>query len=172
MQAPVKLYCKFLTRLSLFLLVIHFEANQTSGYGFKKDRHRKRSRNTTVLLHSTDSVFRSTTYNNLSLNWIDWDSVTRITCSTDYYQRLTLQSWFTTLEQTPLNLSPSYRHRTNDLLTESNKTNYERTTGQLKIWRTINDCLAVTLDGSKRTNGITSLHSQYHHSLINRRPIT
>ena len=25
--------------------------------------------------------------------------------STDYYQRLTLESWFTTLEQTPLNRS-------------------------------------------------------------------
>ena len=31
--------------------------------------------------------------------------MTRITCSTDYHQRLTLESWFTTLEQTPLNLS-------------------------------------------------------------------
>ena len=31
---------------------------------------------------------------------IDWDSATCITYSTDYYQRLTLQSWFTNLEQT------------------------------------------------------------------------
>ena len=36
---------------------------------------------------------------------IDWDSATCITYSTDYYQRLTLQSWFTNLEQTPLNRS-------------------------------------------------------------------
>ena len=34
---------------------------------------------------------------------IDWDFVTCITSSTDYYQRLTLESWFTNLEQTPLN---------------------------------------------------------------------
>ena len=34
---------------------------------------------------------------------IDWDSATSITYSTDYYQRLTLESWFTNLEQTPLN---------------------------------------------------------------------
>ena len=34
---------------------------------------------------------------------IDWDSATCITYSTDYYQRLTLESWFTNLEQTPLN---------------------------------------------------------------------
>ncbi|CAH3028480.1 unnamed protein product, partial [Porites evermanni] len=36
---------------------------------------------------------------------IDWDSATSITYSTDYYQRLTLESWFTNLEQTPLNRS-------------------------------------------------------------------
>ncbi|CAH3163453.1 unnamed protein product, partial [Porites evermanni] len=38
---------------------------------------------------------------------IDWDSATCKTYSTDYYQRLTLESWFTklNLEQTPLNRS-------------------------------------------------------------------
>ena len=36
---------------------------------------------------------------------IDWDSVTCITYSSDYYQRLTLESWFTNLKQTPLNRS-------------------------------------------------------------------
>ena len=36
---------------------------------------------------------------------IDWDSATCITYSTDYYQRLTLESWFTNLEQTPLDRS-------------------------------------------------------------------
>ena len=65
----------------------------------------------------------------------------------------------------------SYRHRTNDLLTESSKTNYERTTGQLTIWPTVNDCLTKTIDGSKRTNHITNLHSQWHHGLTDRRPI-
>ena len=34
---------------------------------------------------------------------IDWDSVTCLTYSTDYYQRITLESWFTNLEQTALN---------------------------------------------------------------------
>ena len=33
---------------------------------------------------------------------IDRDSATCITYSTDYYQRLTLESWFTNLEQTPV----------------------------------------------------------------------
>ena len=34
---------------------------------------------------------------------IDWDSATYITYSTDYFQRLTLESWFTNLDQTPPN---------------------------------------------------------------------
>ena len=34
---------------------------------------------------------------------IDWDSAECITYSTDYYQQITLESWFTILEQTPLN---------------------------------------------------------------------
>ena len=36
---------------------------------------------------------------------IDWDSATCITYSTDYYQRLTLESWFTNLEQMLLKCS-------------------------------------------------------------------
>ncbi|CAH3115561.1 unnamed protein product, partial [Porites lobata] len=36
---------------------------------------------------------------------IDWDSATCISYSTDYYQRLTVESWFINLEQTPLNRS-------------------------------------------------------------------
>ena len=36
---------------------------------------------------------------------IDWDSETCITYSTDYDQRLTLESWFTDLAQTSLNRS-------------------------------------------------------------------
>ena len=34
---------------------------------------------------------------------IDWDSAECVIYSTDYYQRLTLEGWFTNLEQTPLN---------------------------------------------------------------------
>ena len=34
---------------------------------------------------------------------IDWDSVTCVTYSTYYYQRIVLESWFTNLEQTPIN---------------------------------------------------------------------
>ena len=38
-------------------------------------------------------------------NWLGLCSATCITYSTDCYQRLTLESWFTNLEQTPLNRS-------------------------------------------------------------------
>ena len=34
---------------------------------------------------------------------IDWDSAECVTYSTNYYQRIVLESWFTNLEQTPLN---------------------------------------------------------------------
>ena len=34
---------------------------------------------------------------------IDWNCATCLTYSTDYYQRITLESWFTNLEQTALN---------------------------------------------------------------------
>ena len=34
---------------------------------------------------------------------IDWDSAQCVTYSTNYFQWLTLESWFTNLEQTPLN---------------------------------------------------------------------
>ena len=34
---------------------------------------------------------------------IDWDSATCLTYSTDHYQRITLESWFTNLKQTALN---------------------------------------------------------------------
>ena len=80
------------------------------------------------------------------------------TWSTCCYLRLTSESWFTNVIPTPQN--HNQRHRTNVLLTESSKSDSERTTGQLTIWLTINDCLTVTIDGSKRTNDITSLHSQ------------
>ena len=53
---------------------------------------------------------------------IDWDSAECVICSTDYYQRLTLESWFTNLEQTPLNrcqqLPAPYKRLINDTKTD------------------------------------------------------
>ena len=55
---------------------------------------------------------------------IDWDSAECVIYSTDYYQRLTLESWFTNLEQKPLNryqqLPAPYKRLINDTKTETN----------------------------------------------------
>ena len=53
---------------------------------------------------------------------IDWDCAECVIYSTDYYQRLTLESWFTILEQTPLNrcqqLPAPYKRLINDTKTD------------------------------------------------------
>ena len=71
---------------------------------------------------------------------IDWDSATGTTYSTDYYQRPTLASWVTNLDQTPLNRSEQLPHRSNDLLTESSNTNYGRTTAHFTSNRRLFNC--------------------------------
>ena len=52
---------------------------------------------------------------------IDWDSAVCVIYSTDYYQWLTLESWFTNLEQIPLNrcqqLPAPYKQLINDTKT-------------------------------------------------------
>ena len=49
---------------------------------------------------------------------IDWDSAQCLTYSTNYFQRLTLESWYTNLDQTPLNrcqqLPPPYKRLIHD----------------------------------------------------------
>ena len=65
---------------------------------------------------------------------IDWDPAQCLTYSTNYFQRLTLESWFTNLEQTPLK---HYRHHTNDSFT------------------------TLTLQTSEQTIHNYSLHSDY-----------
>ena len=66
---------------------------------------------------------------------IDWDSAECVIHSTDYYQRLTLESWFTNLEQSPLNrcqqLPPPYKRLNNDTKTDRQYT-------ELTICLTIN----------------------------------
>ena len=42
-------------------------------------------------------------HHRLTNHTIDWDSTQCLTYSTNYFQRLTLESWFTNLEQIPLN---------------------------------------------------------------------
>ena len=56
---------------------------------------------------------------------IDWDSAKCFTYSTNHFQRLTLESWFTNLEQTPLNrcqqLPAPYKRLINDVNKPTNR---------------------------------------------------
>ena len=78
---------------------------------------------------------------------IDWDSAECVIYSTDYYQRLTLESWFTNLEQTPLNrcqqLPAPYKRLINDTKTDKQIDWTDNLT---------NNGLTGTKNGSKRTN--------------------
>ena len=67
-----------------------------------------------------------------TIHQIDWDSVTSITYFTDYYQQLTLESWFTNLEQIPLNHSQQLPAPYKRLIVEI-KHNYKRMTEELTI---------------------------------------
>ena len=82
-------------------------------------------------------------------------TATCIMYSTDYYQWLTLESWFTNLEQTLLNRNQQFLAPFKRLIDKIN-----RMTGELTVWLTMDGCLTVTIDGSKCNNYITlSLHS-------------
>ena len=58
--------------------------------------HKRATRNGDINNHIADHYLQTN-------HRIDWDSAECITYSTNYYQRLTLESWFTNLEQTALN---------------------------------------------------------------------
>ena len=57
-------------------------------------------------------------HHQLTKHNIDWDSAQCLTYSTNYFQRLTLESWYTNLEQTPLDrcqqLPPPYKRLIHD----------------------------------------------------------
>ena len=52
---------------------------------------------------------------------IDCDSAECVIYSKDYYQRITLESWFTNLEQTPLNRCQQLPARYELLIADNNK---------------------------------------------------
>ena len=56
---------------------------------------------------------------------IDWDSAECVAYSTDYYQRITLESWFTNLEQTPMNHCQQLPAPYKRLIADNNKTDKE-----------------------------------------------
>ena len=60
---------------------------------------------------------------------IDWDSAQCLTYSTNYFQRLTLESWYTNLEQTPLNRCQQLPAPYKRLIHDRNKTNKRTSNG-------------------------------------------
>ena len=59
--------------------------------------------------------------------------------------------YMTSLASDSITKSTVAAHCTNNLLTDSSETNYERMTGQPIFLLTIHDCLTVTVDRSKCT---------------------
>ena len=79
---------------------------------------------------------------------IDWDSAKCLTYSTNYFQWLTLESWFTYLEQTPLNRCQQLLAPHKRLIKEVNKpTNNRRIKPTNDCWQTLHKS-----------------YSQWHHS--------
>ena len=58
--------------------------------------HRRATRNGDINNHIAEHHLQTN-------HRIDWDSATCVTYNTNYYQRIILESWFTNLEQTPIN---------------------------------------------------------------------
>ena len=84
--------------LLLLCLSYAFNDRKKRNLSTRLTEHNRATRNGDVNNHSAEHHLQ-TKYQ------IDWDSATGITYFTDYYKCLTLESWFTNLEQTPLNRS-------------------------------------------------------------------
>ena len=84
---------------------------------------------------------------------IDWDSATCVTYNTKYYQRIVLESWFTNLEQTPINrcLQPPapYKRLIDDINRQT--TQWFTLTVLPNVFHDTRSDLRP-IDGSKRTN--------------------
>ena len=82
--------------------------------------HRRVRRNGDVNNHIAE-------HHRLTNHTIDWDSAQCVTYSINYFQRLTLESWFTNLEQTSLNkcqqLQAPYKRLIHDMTTRITITN-------------------------------------------------
>ncbi|KAL9972918.1 hypothetical protein ACROYT_G019312, partial [Oculina patagonica] len=86
--------------------------------------HKRATRNGDVNNHISE-------HHRLTKHKIDWDSAECLTYSTNYFQRLTLESWCTNLEQTPINrcqqLPAPYKRLIHDV-NRSDKRTANRTT--------------------------------------------
>ena len=68
-----------------------------------KDRDEPSNRRNKRATKNGDANNHIAVHHQLTNHNIDWDSAQCLTYSTNYFQRLTLESWYTNLEQTPLN---------------------------------------------------------------------
>ena len=81
-------------------------------------------------------------HHRLTNHTIDWDSAQCLTYSTNYFQRLTLESWFTNLEQTPLNrcqpLPAPYKRLIHDIniTNEPNRTTFQESLEGMEVFFT------------------------------------
>ena len=91
----------------------------------------------------------------------DWDSAQCLTCSTNYFQRLTLESWYTNIEQTPLNrCQTTYPWPKRNRQTDFKQTDLTMRTKNRPIW--------LTIDGSKPPNDWwQTLHESFMAKLTN-----
>ena len=104
--------------------------------------------------------FHVAEHHRLPNHTIDWDSAQCLTYSTNYFQRLTLESWFTNLEQTPLNrcqpLPAPYKRLIHDIniTNEPNFTNgrdWPITTDLRHLSLTVNNITAKPTDQFTQT---------------------
>ena len=91
-------------------------------------------------------------HHRLTNHSIDWDPAQCPTYSTNYFQRLTLESWFTNLEQTPLNrrqsLPAPYKRLIHDINITKERTERPNST-----------------NGSRPTNHVAKRHRLTNHTI-------
>ena len=124
-EAPLKLsqHCNIRFAHKPITTLRRLLTNDGRNLSKRLTEHRRETRNDNVSNHIARHHLPTK-------HQIDWGSATFITYSTDYYHRLTLEKWFTNVEQT---------NRSQQLLTTYWR-NQAKLTGQLTIWLTINDC--------------------------------
>ena len=130
-------------------------------------------RNLNVRLTERPRTTRNAEFNNniaehqLQTNHrIDWNSAECVTSSTNYYQRIVLESWFTNLEQTPLN-------RCLQLPAPYKPLVYDINTRQTTDWPTTTHVQTLQQHKTDRNAPITvySLYSQWQVRLTDSRPL-
>ena len=85
------------------------------NFNTRLTEHKRATRN-------VDANNHMAVHHQLTNHNIDWDSAQCLTYSTNYFQRLTLESWYTNLEQTPLNRCQQLPAPYKRLIRDENKT--------------------------------------------------